>query len=574
MSEHTISRIANVLEKQYGTLIDMNDWEGRPEDARRICFLQRALAALCVRSATGVDLSIAAKAVTDGFNDNGIDALHFDQNADTLYLVQTKWNESGNKPLDPDGMNAFVVGARDLLASRFDRFNDKVRAKEAEIRAVLYSERPIKFVLIAAHTATHDIPLHATRKLDDLIREMNDPVSVCSSRSYGQTGVYELITGDSKPAEIKFQVVLKDWGVIDKPFLAYYGRVHVNEIAQWWRDNGNELFGQNLRLLYESSAVNDALRSTLANYAENFWYFNNGITIICKSISKGLAGSPGRLIGIFNCEGVSVVNGAQTVGTIGSFGGVTTVAGEEDVIQSWVQVRIISLEMCPPEFGRAITRAANLQNAVGYREFAAMDPIQHHLATDFALDRKKYSYKQGEPDPKGDEGCSIVEATQALACSRSVNLAVQVKREIGAIWADTSSSPYTDLFNTSLTTADLWRDIQIMRIVDDELQKLRSSPVPRADMVGIHLNRIILYLVFQDETIIISRNMRKSVQELNSEIRQATNIVFSAVAQYLQTVHEYEYLASLCKNMGKCEALVNSIKHPADHTKTQGSLFD
>jgi hypothetical protein len=138
-------------------------------------------------------------------------------------------------------------------------------------------------------------------------------------------------------------------------------------------------------------------------------------------------------------------------------------------------VRIISLEHSPPDFGRLITRAANLQNAVGNREFAAMDPTQHRLAMDFALDKRRYVYKQGETDPKGDEGCDIAEATQALACAHSTALAVQVKREIGALWADTAAPPYAELFNGSLSATRVWRSVLILRAVDEELQKLKNS---------------------------------------------------------------------------------------------------
>jgi hypothetical protein len=565
MSQHTISRIANVLERQFSQLIDMSDWADRPDADRQLCFLQRSLAALCVKNLANVTPEIAAQAVTDGFHDGGLDAVHFDQKTDTLFLIQTKWNADGNKPLDPDGCGSFVSGARDLLASRFIRFNAKIKAKEPEIRAVLYSERPIKIVFVTAHTATQPIPIHAKRKIDDLIEELNDPVQVASARNFDQAGVYGLITAESTPPEIKLQIGLKDWGVIDKPFLAYYGRVHVNEIAQWWRDHGNSLFSQNLRLFYFSSAVNDALRSTLTNAPHNFWYFNNGITVICKSITKGLAGSPGRLVGIFTCEGASIVNGAQTVGTIGGVGGILddSKGSDIDAPQSWVQVRIISLEACPPEFSRAITRAANLQNAVGPREFAAMDPTQHRIATDFALDRRKFAYKQGEPDPKGEEGCGIVEATQALGCAYSITLAVQVKQEIGAIWADTQAPPYTDIFNESVTTMRLWRAVLVMRNVDDEIYKLRFSEAPRADMIGIHLNRVILHLVFQDSKVRQLRHDNAEESGLIEAAREATRRIFTLVAEYVQRQHESEYLASLCKNLGKCEELSAALLAPA-----------
>ena len=58
------------------------------------------------------------------------------------------------------------------------------------------------------------------------------------------------------------------------------GRVHINEIVQWWNDHRNALFTQNLRLFYPSSDVNDALSRTLQSNSDFFWYFNNGITLI------------------------------------------------------------------------------------------------------------------------------------------------------------------------------------------------------------------------------------------------------------------------------------------------------
>ena len=400
-------------------------------------------------------------------------------------------------------------------------------------------------------------------------------VPVADSAHFDQAGIYGLITSKSRPAKIKLQIGLKDWGVIEKPFLAYYGRVHVNEIKQWWEDHGNLLFGQNLRLFYFNSDVNDALSKTLGNDAEFFWYFNNGITVICDSLTKAPVGSPGRLIGLFTCNGANIVNGAQTVGTIGKNGGVAVTPGETELPEAWVQVRIISLEKCPPDFARAITRAANLQNAVGNREFAAMDPIQHRLATEFTLDKRRYVYKQGETDPKGNEGCDIVEATQALACANSAFLAVQVKREISSIWADTNKSPYTDLFNENLTSMSVWRAVLIKRAVDEELQKLKDGSVFNADLIAIHLNRLILHLVFQDSTLVPLRHDGAEEVACIEAARAATKAVFVRVAEYIQRVHPDNYMASLCKNLTKCEALVKSLltnQPPADNA--QGQLFE
>jgi hypothetical protein len=246
-------------------------------------------------------------------------------------------------------------------------------------------------------------------------------------------------------------------------------------------------------LQFQRSTVNDALKQALIDDPEYFWHSNNGVTIICDSAGKSLAGAPGRELGLFNREGVSVVNGAQTVGIIGA------TIGEDGVLEgpfdesarAWVQVRIISLKNCPPGLAREITKAANFQDSVGERDFAAMDPVQHALATDMALDRRKYIYKSGEADPRGDEGCSITEATQALGCAHSIASAVQVKREISRLWLRTDAKPCTDLFNSELTATKVWRHVCVMRVVDDELQKLKRTGLSRADMVAIHPNRVV-----------------------------------------------------------------------------------
>ena len=554
----------------------MSDWDGKPEADRKKAFLSRAVAALCIRRVAQVEVAVASNAVTDGFGDNGLDAIFFDQNNDTLIVVQSKWSTDGTKPIDADSAGAMASGLRDLLAGHLDHFNEKINAKKPEVTAALYSERPIKLSFITAHTATQPTATFVKRKIDDLVAELNDPVSLAESTHYDQAGIYNLITSESAPPKIRLQIGLKDWGVIEKPFLAYYGRVHVDEILQWWNAHNNALFAKNLRLFRFNSDVNDALSRTLAADPQYFWYFNNGITVICDSISKAAVGAPSRILGLFTCEGANIVNGAQTVGTIGNSGGIPQSASDsQEVPESWVQVRIISLERCPPDFHRAITRAANLQNAVGNREFAAMDSIQHRLATDFALDKRRYVYKRGESDPRGDEGCDIVEATQALACSHSAALAVQVKREIGALWADTEAAPYTELFNEALSSTRVWRSVLIMRAVDEELHKLKHATVFSADLIAIHLNRIILHLVFKDNSLRSLRHDDSDEAACLAAAREATKRIFPRIAAYIETHHPDNYLASFSKNLTKCDRLAKVLlgAEPTTADDRQGSLF-
>jgi hypothetical protein len=570
----TVNRIRGVLQREFADHIDMSDWQGRPKDQIEGAFLSRALAALCIKNLAGADPAAASNALVDGMDDGGIDAIYVDVSSDTLYVVQSKWSGSGNASFDEGNISKFLNGVRRILRADFERFNAKVRAKEPEVREILYSDREVRIRLVTVHTAKQPMAPHVRRVVDALVDELNDPVNIADHIDFDQAGVYGLITALSRDPKLKIQAVLNDWGVIERPFLAYYGRVSIEQIVQWWDDHRNTLFSQNLRLYYQNSNVNDALRRTLYEAPENFWYFNNGITIIADKVIKGLAGAPAHKFANFTCEGASVVNGAQTVGTIGSSAnaGSPSADSSEDP-PAWVQVRLISLENCPPEFGRRITRAANLQNAVGTREFAAMDPLQHRLAIEFSLDKRRYVYKSGELDPRGDEGCSIIEATQALGCAHSVRLAVEVKREIGSVWADTDRPPYTEIFHPALSAEHVWRAVSVMRATDERVQALRFSAAPRADLVGTHMSRIILHLVFQEPEVKAGYRSNTPLDGLLLAVRPAAEAAFESVAGYIDANHSNDYLANFSKNADKCQALVSALNRSGAFPNIQGSLF-
>src|SRR2546427_127045 len=76
------------------------------------------------------------------------------------------------------------------------------------------------------------------------------------------------------------------WGSIEVPYVAYYGQVSGDSVASWWHDHGPRLFSRNLRHLIPVSDVNEDIADTLVTEPENFWYFNNGITVVCQRVHK------------------------------------------------------------------------------------------------------------------------------------------------------------------------------------------------------------------------------------------------------------------------------------------------
>jgi hypothetical protein len=90
-------------------------------------------------------------------------------------------------------------------------------------------------------------------------------------------------------------------------------------------------------------------------------------------------------------------------------------------------------------------------------------------------------------------------------------------------------------------------------------------------MVGIHMNRLILHLIFQEPDVRALRHDTAPEAELIEAARIAVAPIFASVADYLALEHLDEYLASLCKNLTKCEKLAASYRLPS---AKQGNLFD
>ena len=94
MSVLHLRHIKATLEKLFQSKIDLSDMQGGPASDQENLFLTRSLAAYALMVLANTDEHTAAKSVVDGFDDNGIDLIHFDKANKILYLVQSKWINS------------------------------------------------------------------------------------------------------------------------------------------------------------------------------------------------------------------------------------------------------------------------------------------------------------------------------------------------------------------------------------------------------------------------------------------------------------------------------------------------
>lgn len=557
MSEIHLQHIKNGLIRRFQGKIDMSDCEGRASDESSSDFLSRAVAAYALTMLTDIDDDCAADSIVDGFDDNGIDALYYSKLEKTLYVVQSKWFEKGSKSPKRGDIQKFIKGFQDLTNGRMNRFSDKVRSKEPDIMLAL-EDASSQFCLIIAYTGDNPLSRTSRTDLDDLMRELNYPSDIARLEVIDQARIHASLANQTAGMPINIEVQISNWGVVAEPYQAYYGTVSAEEIGKWWVEHRNRLFRRNIRGFKGRSEVNDAIKRTAYESPSKFWYFNNGLTVLCDSIRKKPLGGASRDSGVFECTGVSVVNGAQTVGSIGE----AYSKAPDEVRHAYVLVRFISLEDRPESLSADITIAANTQNMITSRDFAALDPEQDRLQQELSLEGKQYVLRSGEPLPKEEDGFGIEEATVALACaSGDLGLVVQAKREIGRLW-DTSADPsnYRKLFGPHLTGNRLLRVVEVFRAIETEIDGEKSTREGRERQTVVHGNRFIAFCAFEA----IPRNQLFDPEvELLALRQKAGALVHPLVNQICGLVDEMfenSYLQSLFKNKTKCENLMERVR--------------
>lgn len=550
-----IKRIQTYLKQHINDSIDMADCEMRNESERENALYSRALAAYSLIVLTQCSISEAASCITDGFGDNGIDAIYFDKYTNKLWIVQSKFFFKGSGSISHGDMLKFIKGLSDLLNGDFDQFNDRIKNRKNEIESIL-SDYKVTVQIVNASTG-QPISKECKKSIDDLLDELNTPTEIAYFHDFNLRHVEDGLISSVEGTPIDVDVVLTEWGMIEEPYKAVYGLMSGTDLVEWWKMNGKRLFSDNIRSFLGASDVNENIADTIENHPENFVYFNNGITILCKSLNKKPLGGKERRYGHFTCKDISIVNGAQTLGTIGSV--FEKLAGKD--ISLSVFVKIISLENATDNLGEQITIATNTQNKVEKKDFVSLDEQQIRLRQEFALEGITYHIKRtSEKISLDDKNYNVEEATLALATKADdVGLSVQAKREIGKLWEDRLKKPYTELFNSQVSALNLIKAIKVYRKVSDELKKKVNNAYGRERSIYVYGNLFITHLVFR---LIPSHAFEGSLdfdQYLETNITNEIPQIIQKVYDKTMELYPNSMIPQLFRNHTKCKDIKDKL---------------
>lgn len=559
MSKLHVNHIRSFLESNFASYIDVSDLSKKSEEIRHKNMLSRAFAAYAISILAPCSVENASKSIIDGYDDNGIDAIYCDKATKNVWIVQSKFLDSGTGGIDNGDVLKFISGMHDLIDLKFERFNSKIRVIADDITEAL-NDPFVKIQIVFAYTG-NQLSNHNIQAITDFLDEFNDTSELAYFTDFNLNQAHKGLLGGVDGSPINVDVTLSNWGQIEEPYAAVYGQISGIDLAHWWVTYKRKLFSENIRnFLGVSSDVNEYISETIKNDPQNFIYYNNGITILCEKIRKKTVGGSDRNIGAFSCEGISIVNGAQTLGTVGTY--FAPRLEEESPLK--VFVKFISLENAPSGLGEKITIATNTQNKVDKKDFISLDAEQERLKTELALEGIRYHYKRTDEKIALDENnYTLEEATLGLATFNSdVTLTVQAKREIGKLWEDRTKKPYTDLFNAELTATRLSRTIRVYRTVLSCLRDYISRSSGRERGIYVYGNLFITHMVFQNIPKNSLENYSVDFESyIVNELNPLINSMIGEVKSKVESLYPSSMIPQLFRNFSKCRHIKTDIEN-------------
>lgn len=346
-----------------------------------------------------VDESLIEENIVD-YDDKGIDCFVWHEDLKDLYLIQNKFYSEGTNLTNSYIQNDFLTRAIGAL--------EKGTYCRSKMLQDIYNKYHgdddfcIHFYLYVTNNTSKNQAIidglakfnedNAKKKYDarlfllDDIQELyyKEPITDKKSFKYEMTTINKGTILNVDNAAYKMTLAL-DAKYVLTPVTVMYKMVRDAEKEKY------PLFDENIReYLGSTGAVNKKIVNTLTdpNDRKNFFFYNNGITMIVSDISNEVTKGSAR---VFEVSDPQIVNGCQTVSTIHeTLDKLTASTLEEEFSNTFVMVKILKIpssnnrqDDCLKDLYKNIVTYNNSQNSINEKAFTAVKDVFRHVQSEF-----------------------------------------------------------------------------------------------------------------------------------------------------------------------------------------------
>lgn len=460
---------ASIIDQQLTGILEKHaDWLPHGDENKQ---RSAAFVLLCMANCLDIPLEDAVDLLTEGGNDAGVDGLHIGEVEDgefpvTIFQGKYKINNlEGTASFPENGVQKAVNTVQVLFdpAKELD-LNPLLKPKVEEVRS-LVRDGYIPNVRVVLCNNGAKWTAQAQRWIDQSglpekqtlwIHFNHNSIVEILRRAKTVSDTLRLV-GDAVFENFNFRRVV-------------IGKVQVSEIAELFNRHHDQLLQRNIRryLGLNENRVNADIHRTLTDpdRRENFYFFNNGITIICKSFRhNALQGANYQL----KLENMQVINGGQTCKTIQQ--ALNSPDLFADFQNTYVMVRVYELADDDQGFVTDITYATNSQNPVDLRDLRSNDEMQMQL--ELGMKDLGYTYKRQREE--GGFGSNVI--TSSITAEATLAIWKEKPHQAKFRRRDHFGKLYEEIF-TNLNAAQAILAVMIFRGVENERKRPSSDSPP------------------------------------------------------------------------------------------------
>ncbi|WP_217351300.1 AIPR family protein [Azoarcus sp. DN11] len=443
------------------------------------------LFALALRFALDDIHSVAAESVTDGNDDKKCDLIFIDREEGVAVIAQCYFSSKDKRSAPANKASDLNTAVAWLLQREVAALPERLRSAATELRSAISDGAIQRFETWYVHNLPEstnvDDELSTVAATAKTVIDALHPASRVSistaeiGRGTLEAWYLETLSPILVNDEVKIDVE-SGFALNTGAWSAYVTAVPARVLHRLYNKHKTRLFSANVRDYLGSrrsdANINNGIKRTAQSSPADFWVFNNGITVLTHHFEEVVVKGRRQLL----VRGVSIVNGAQTTGAIGSL----TKAPDSTAL---VPARFV--QTSKPELIYDIIQYNNSQNKVTASDFRSTDRIQKRLREEVAaIPNAKYEggRRGGHKDviERNKNLLPSYTVGQALAAFHQEPLtAYNLKSEI---WV--SDQTYARFFNDDTTGAHLVLCYALLRAVEETKRSLVGKSKSEAGLTA------------------------------------------------------------------------------------------
>lgn len=264
----------------------------------------------------GISVEIALTAIPQRSNDNNVDALFIDREKKRIQIIQGKFHSKDIRTHERQNDVLGLVNLGKALLSDDDEefethcsgISKDVHSRLRQARQMLAEQYEVELYFVTNARVSDAIKTKAANAVKGV---------AASIEIIDYSGVANLLQKylDGSPLIGTINLKIEDGECLHRVDKAtkihsWVFAMEGRSVGELYAKHGDRLFALNIRGFEgEDKAVNQAMAKTLAKEPQYFWFYNNGITILCDAATETTESGGKSILSVTNPQ---IINGQQT----------------------------------------------------------------------------------------------------------------------------------------------------------------------------------------------------------------------------------------------------------------------